>query len=144
MHEKLSGLSSEKPEEGKSVDKAILDAVVNIAKRDKGNILFLFSDTSYENYTKNREEIKSCLLKNMQDMSFKQRINSMDMTYSISDSELNIRNTVKSIKDDFAVAAGETKYFERLIFSVFTKSRVELNEVAIQCLALEDVNVYIL
>lgn len=144
MHEKLSGESSEKTEEGKSVDKAILDAVVNIVKRDKGNILFLFSDTSYRNYMKNREEIKSCILKNMQDISFKQRINSMDMTYSVSDSELNIRNTVKGVKDDFANVAGEKKYFDRLVFSVFTKSRAELNEVAVQCLTLEGVNVYIL
>ena len=73
----------------------------------------------------------------------KQRINGMDMSYS-SDSELTIRNTVRNIKNDFKAAAEETKYFDRLFKSVFTRSRAELNEVAIQCLALEDVNVYII
>lgn len=143
MFEKLSGFSSNNPKDDGGIDKVILDAVGNIAKRDQGNILFLFSDKSYKNYTQSREEIKSYHIENRQDMSSKQRTNSMNMTYSISDSELTIRNTVKIIKSDFETAA-EAKCPERLIFSVFTKSRAELDEVAIQCLALEDVNVYIL
>lgn len=144
MTEKILGLSSKKTKEDKNIDKAILDAVVSIATRDKGNILFLLSDKSYEDYQQSKDDIKSYILENMQDMSSKQRTNSMDMTYSVSDSELTIRNTVDSIKKDFANIAGEKKYFDRLIFSVFTKSRAELNEVAVQCLALEGVNVYIL
>lgn len=144
MDKKLSGLFSKKQEDNKGIDKAILDAVVSIGTRDKGNILFLFSDKAYENYTQSKDDLRTYLLENKEDMLPKQRTNSMDMSYSIDDSELTIRNTVKSIKDDFAVAAKETKYFDRLIFSVFTKSRAELNEVAIQCLSLENVNVYII
>lgn len=144
MIKKVLGSSSKKTKEDRGIDKAILDAVVGIATRDKGNILFLISDKSYNDYQKSKDDIKSYIFENIQDMSSKQRTNSMDMTYSVSDNELNIRNTVNSIKKDFANAAEEKEYFDRLIFSVFTKSRVELNEVAIQCLAFEDINVYIL
>ena len=143
MIDKMLGLSSKQPQNNSGINKEILDAVVSIAKRDKGNILFFFSEEAYVDYERSRDEIKSYLLENVKDMSFTQRTNSMDMLYSISDSELTIRNTVQSIKDDFATAATETNYFDRLIFSVFTKSRAELNEVAIQCLSLKNVNVYI-
>lgn len=144
MIDKIIGSSSKETEEDKGIDKAILNAVVSIATRDKGNILFLFSDESYTKYKRSKEEIKNYFIENRQNIASKQRTNSMDMTYSLSDSELTIRNTVDSIKKDFANAAGEKKYFDRLIFSVFTKSRAELNEVAVQCLTLEGVNVYIL
>lgn len=144
MIDKIIGSSSKKTEDDKGIDKAILDAVVNIATRDKGNILFLFSDESYEKYTLSKEELRNYFIKNRQNIASKQRTNSMDMTYSLNDSELTIRNTVDSIKKDFANAAAEKKYFDRLIFSVFTESRAELNEVAAQCLTLEGVNVYIL
>nr|WP_181717460.1 hypothetical protein [Psychrobacter sp.] len=143
MDKNLSGLFSKKPENNKGVDKAILDAVVSIGTRDKGNILILFSKEAYVNCEKSREEVKSYLAKIVKDPLFTQRTNSMDMLYSISDSELTIRNTVKSIKDDFAKTAEPTENFDRLVFSVFTKSRAELNEVASQCLSLENVNVYI-
>ena len=143
MIEKILSLSSKKTEDDGGIDKAVLNAVVSIGTRDKGNILFLFSDKSYEDYTKSKDELRLYLIENKEDMSPKQRTNSMDMSYSISDSELAIRNTVKSIKDDFISAAEGTKDFDRLIFSVFTKSRAELNEVATQCLSLENVNVYI-
>ena len=144
MINKIIGSSAKEAKEDKGVNKAILDAVISIATRDKGNILFLFSDESYTEYTRSKEEVKNYFIKNKQEIASKQRTNSMDMTYSLSDSELTIRNTVDSITKDFANAAGEKKHFDRLIFSVFTKSRAELNEVAIRCLTLEDVNVYIL
>lgn len=142
MIKKVIGLFSKKSDEKKGIDKTTLDTVINIAKRDKGNVLILFTDDSYKDYTYSRDEVKSHLLENIQGMTSKQRINGMDMSYS-SDSELTIRNTVRNIKNDFKAAAEETKYFDRLFKSVFTRSRAELNEVAIQCLALEDVNVYI-
>lgn len=139
MIKKLLGLFSKQPKDDGGINKAILGAVVDIAKRDEGNILFLFSDESYKNYTQSKAEIKSCLLENALP---KQRTNTMDMTYS-SDSDLTIRNTVRNIKSDFEAAAEETEHFNRLVHSVFTRSRAELNEVAIQCLSLENVNVYI-
>ncbi len=142
MIKKVTGLFSKKTDDKKGIDKTTLDTVINIAKRDKGNVLILFTDDSYKDYTYSRDEVKFQLSENIQGMPSKQRINSMDMSYS-SDSELTIRNTVRNIKNDFKAAAEETKYFDRLFKSVFTRSRAELNEVAIQCLALEDVNVYI-
>ncbi|MGP9516482.1 hypothetical protein ACT3RO_12000 [Psychrobacter sp. AOP5-CZ1-12] len=142
MIKKVTGLFSKKTDDKKGIDKTTLDTVINIAKRDKGNVLILFTDDSYKDYTYSRDEVKFQLSENIQGMPSKQRINGMDMSYS-SDSELTIRNTVRNIKNDFKAAAEETKYFDRLFKSVFTRSRAELNEVAIQCLALEDVNVYI-
>lgn len=142
MIKKVTGLFSKKTDDKKGIDKTTLDTVINIAKRDKGNVLILFTDDSYKDYTYSRDELKFHLSENIQGMASKQRINGMDMSYS-SDSELTIRNTVRNIKNDFKAAAEETKYFDRLFKSVFTRSRAELNEVAIQCLALEDVNVYI-
>lgn len=143
MIDKLLSLSSKKIVDDGGINKAILDAVVSIGTRDKGNILFLISDKSYKNYSKSKDELRTCLLENKEDMSSKQRTNSMDMSYSIDDSELTIRNTVESIKNDFAEVAKETETFDRLIFSVFTKSRAELDEVAIQCLSLKNINIYI-
>jgi hypothetical protein len=143
MIKKVTGLFSKKTDDKKGIDKTTLDTVINIAKRDKGNVLILFTDDSYKDYTYSRDEVKFQLSENIQGMPSKQRINGMDMSYS-SDSELTIRNTVRNIKNDFKAAAEETKYFDRLFKSVFTRSRAELNEVAIQCLALEDVNVYII
>lgn len=142
MIKKVTGLFSKKTDDKKGIDKTTLDTVINIAKRDKGNVLILFTDDSYKDYTYSRDEVKFQLSENIQGMPSKQRVNGMDMSYS-SDSELTIRNTVRNIKNDFKAAAEETKYFDRLFKSVFTRSRAELNEVAIQCLALEDVNVYI-
>lgn len=142
MIKKVTGLFSKKTDDKKGIDKTTLDTVINIAKRDKGNVLILFTDDSYKDYTYSRDEVKFQLSENIQGMPSRQRINGMDMSYS-SDSELTIRNTVRNIKNDFKAAAEETKYFDRLFKSVFTRSRAELNEVAIQCLALEDVNVYI-
>lgn len=143
MIEKILSFSSKKTEDVGGIDKAILDAVVSIGTRDKGNILFLISDKSYKNYTQSKGDLRTYLLENKKNMSPKQRTNSMDMSYSIDDSELTIRHTVESIKNDFAEVAKETETFDRLIFSVFTKSRAELDEVAIQCLSLENVNVHI-
>ena len=142
MIKKVTGLFSKKTDDKKGIDKTTLDTVINIAKRDKGNVLILFTDDSYKDYTYSRDEVKFQLSENIQGMPSKQRVNGMDISYS-SDSELTIRNTVRNIKNDFKAAAEETKYFDRLFKSVFTRSRAELNEVAIQCLALEDVNVYI-
>lgn len=117
-----------------SVDMAILDAVVSIAKNEKNkksNILFLFSPNSYNDYVTARGVLSNHIRKKMP--SHSQRLNSCDTT----------SNTVfKNIEHDFQAISKED--FDRLILTVFTKNRSELNRLARECLGLDDVNVYIL
>ncbi len=120
-------------EQVKQIDNAILDVVVTIAKNDDSNILFLFSAHSYNDYSDSRDVLSNYIDANMK--NYKQRLNGCDTTSS------TIFNTIES---DFKVAIQESKMFDRLILSVFTKNRAELDDLAIKCLALDNVNVYIL
>lgn len=115
------------------IDKVLLDAVVNIAKNNKGNIIFLFSNHSYSNYSRSREVLSNYIDEHMQ--GYKQRLNGCDTTSS---------TVFNNLESDFAAVPKEIHMFDRLIKSVFTKNRAELDELASKCLTLDDVSVYIL
>lgn len=111
----------------------ILAALLEIAKKDKGNILFLLSPLSYNNYSEDRESFSTYIKSNMHESM--QRLNSSDTLSS---------TVFKNIVSDFEAAKAETDLFDRLVKSVFTKNREELNELASKCLSLDGVSVYIL
>ena len=130
-----------RPKDKVRIDKAILDAVVYIAKKDHGNILFLLSIDSYDNnpnFQESRTALTAYVRENMKDISFKQRLNGRDLrsTSAFNDIVEDLQNTNTNPE--------EGNEYERLILSVFTRSRAELDDIAIRCLALEDVSVYIL
>ena len=130
-----------RPKDKVRIDKAILDAVVYIAKQDHGNILFLLSIDSYDNnpnFQESRTALTAYVRENMKDISFKQRLNGRDLrsTGAFNDIVKDLQNTNTNPE--------EGNEYERLILSVFTRSRAELDDIAIRCLALEDVSVYIL
>lgn len=111
----------------------ILAALLEIAKTDKGNILFLLSPNSYNDYIEDRESFSSYIKGNMRESM--QRLNSSDTSSS---------TVFKNIVSDFEAAKAETDLFDRLVKSIFTKNREELDDLASKCLALNDVSVYIL
>lgn len=111
----------------------ILKALLDIAKRDKGNILFLLSPTSYNDYIEDREAFSAYIKGNMRESM--QRLNSSDTGSS---------TVFKDIVSDFDAAKVETDLFDRLLRAVFTKNREELDELASKCLTLDKVSVYIL
>ena len=130
-----------RPKDKVRIDKAILDAVVYIAKKDHGNILFLLSIDSYDNnpnFQESRTALTAYVRENMKDISFKQRLNGRDLrsTSAFNDIVKDLQNTNTNPE--------EGNEYERLILSVFTRSRAELDDIAVRCLALEDVSVYIL
>ena len=130
-----------RPKDKVRIDKAILDAVVYIAKKDHGNILFLLSIDSYDNnpnFQESRTALTAYVRENMKDISFKQRLNGRDLrsTSAFNDIVEDLQNTNTNPE--------EGNEYERLILSVFTRSRAELDDIAVRCLALEDVSVYIL
>lgn len=136
MIRKLLNLIFKRNKDKILIDKAILDAVVNIAKRDNTNILFFFSIDSYNNdphYQSSREVLNNYIRENMQ--GYSQRVDGCDTG---SGSVLN------NIENDFRVVSNKTESYDRLILSVFTKNRAELNNLASKCLSLEGVSVYIL
>ena len=113
---------------------AILDAVVSIAKNEKNeksNILFLFSPNSYSDYGAARGVLSNHIKREMP--SYNQRLNSCDTSSS---------TLFTNIDHDFKTVSKEN--FDRLILTVFTKDRSELNTLARKYLALDDVNVYVL
>lgn len=109
----------------------ILNAVVEITKNDKSNILFLLSEYAYQSYTDDREVLR---LRIKDQYSESVLVNTMDT--SANDADL-----LKYIKHDMN---SNNEIFNRKILSVFTKSRTELDDLAIKCLALDDFSVYIL
>ena len=129
---------------GKHIDKVALEAMIDIAKKDQGNILILLSNHSYKDYAKSIDELEKYILENMQDIPFRQRLNRMDMSYGGSDSKLSISNTIRTVEQDFASVRAETQLFDRLFKTIFTRSRAELDEVAIKFLTMEGINVYII
>ena len=143
MIRKLSEMILNEPKDDIFIDKEILDTVVYIAKKNIGNILFLFSIHSYNNephFQNSRVALSNYIHANMKDITFKQRLNGQDLRSAdaFESIVLDLQNTNTNTnpeKDD--------KY-ERLIFSVFTTSRAELDEIAIKCLSLEGVSVYII
>lgn len=112
---------------------AILKALLDTAKRDKGNILFLLSPTAYNDYVEDREAFSAYIKGNMRESM--QRLNTSDTRSS---------TVFKNIVSDFEAAKAETDLFDRLFKAVFTKNREELDDLASKCLALNDVSVYIL
>lgn len=140
MIKKLSEMLSKDDE---LIDKEILDAVVNIAKKNIGNILFLFSIHSYNNdphFQNSRVALSNYLHENMKDIAFKQRLNGQDLRAAdpFKNIGIDLQNTNTNTNPE------EDDKYERLILSVFTSSRAELDDIAIKCLTLENVDVYIL
>lgn len=132
-----------RPKDEVRIDKAILDAIVYIAKKDHGNILFLLSIDSYDNdphFQESRVALTAYITDNMKDLAFNQRLNGQDLrsaqAFENIGKDLKNTNTNKNPE--------ENDKYERLLLSVFTRSRAELDDIAIKCLALEDVNVYII
>lgn len=143
MIKKLSDTILNKPEDKVLIDKVILDAVVYIAKKNIGNILFLFSIDSYNNdphFQDSRTALTNYVRENMKDIPFKQRFNGQDLRAADAFNHISIdlKNTNTNKNPE------ENDKYERLILSVFTSSRAELDDMAIKCLSLEDVSVYII
>lgn len=143
MIKKILDTALNRPKDKVRIDKAILDAVVYIARKNNGNILFLFSIDSYDgdpNFQSSRTALTAYVRENMKDISFKQRLNGRDLRAADAFEKICIdlknTNTDKNPEDN-------DKY-ERLILSVFTRSKAELADIAIKCLALEDVSVHII
>ncbi len=143
MIKKLSEMMLNEPKEAVLIDKEILDAVVYIAKKNIGNILFLFSIHSYNNkphFQNSRVALSNYIHANMKDITFKQRLNGLDLLSADAFNHigLDLQNTNTNTNPE------EDDKYERLILSVFTTSRAELDEIAIKCLSLEGVSVYII
>lgn len=135
MFEKIlrinSNLPSKKAENKKGIDKALLESVVSIAKRDTGNVLFIFSTHSYKDYLDSRGMLSNYIDNNMR--GYKQRLSGRDTTSS---------TTFNDIKRNLDDVAKEAKY-DRLIISIFTKNEMERDDLASKCLALNNVTVYV-
>jgi len=127
----ISNLTSKKSENKKGIDKALLESVVSIAKRDTGNVLFIFSTHSYKDYLNSRGMLSNYIDNNMR--GYKQRLSGRDTTSS---------TTFNDIKSNLNDVAKETEY-DRLIISIFTKNEMERDDLASKCLALNNVTVYV-
>lgn len=136
MVNKLSGLFSKKSEDEdddyKYIKKETLEKIVDIARKDHGNILVFLSRDSYKDYGQAVTVLSNYIDDNMQDLPFKQGKNRMDT--SSSTLMTNIQHDLDCVKKEGLV--------ERVILSVFTKSQPELDELLIKCSSLEDVSIY--
>lgn len=133
MIKAISDFITKKPKESEYINKETLENIVDIAKKDHGNILVFFSHDSYEDYTNSIDVLSKYIDNNMQDLPFKQRKNRMD-TGSSTVFE-NIQHDLDSVKKDVLV--------KRIILSVFTKSQAELDELLNKCASLEGVSIHI-
>ncbi|WP_379545042.1 hypothetical protein [Psychrobacter sp. R86515] len=127
----ISNLTSKKAENKKGIDNALLETVVNIAKRDTGNVLFIFSTHSYKDYVNSKGMLSNYIQNNMR--GYKQRLSGRDATSS---------TTFKDIKSNLDDVAKEAE-FDRLITSIFTRNETERDDLASKCLALDNVTVYV-
>lgn len=128
----ISNLTSKKAENDKGIDKALLETVVSISKRDKGNVLFIFSKHSYDDYQSSRGMLSNYIESHMQ--GHRQRLNGRDTTSS---------TTFNDIKKNLNDITKEAELYDRLIISIFTKNETERDDLASKCLALDNVTVYV-
>lgn len=111
---------------------AILNAVIEITKNDKSNILFLLSEYSYQSYTDDRKVLSTCIKNQYSEAVF---VNTMD-------TNANDADLLKYVKHDMN---SNNEIFNRKILAVFTKSQDELRKLALMYLKSdEDMSVYIL
>ena len=132
MTNKILGLFSNKTKGKEPIKKETLEKVVDIARRDHGNVLIFISPDSYENYGNSVDILSKYIDANMQDLPFKQGKNRMDT--SSSRLMTNIKNDLDRANSDSSV--------ERLILSVFTRTLDELDELPNKCASLKDVTIY--
>lgn len=135
MAKKILGLFSKKSEneDNKHIKKEILEKIVDIARKDHGNILVFLSRDSYENYAHDVTVLSDYIDEHMQDLPFKQGKNRMDT--SSSTLLTNIQHDLDCVEKEGRV--------KRVILSVFTKSQAELDDLSNKCASLKDVSIYI-
>lgn len=135
MSKKILGLFSKKSEDedNKHIKKETLEKIVDIARKDHGNILVFLSPDSYKNYGQAVTILSDYIDDNMQDLPFKQGKNRMDT--SSSTLMTNIQHDLDCVKNEGLV--------KRVILSVFTKTQAELDELSNKCASLEGVSIHI-
>lgn len=133
MIKAISDFITKKPKDGEYINEKTLENIVDIARKDHGNILVFFSHDSYNDYTKSIDVLSKYIDNNMQDLPFKQRKNRMDTGSSTVFK--NIQHDLDSVEKEVLV--------KRIILSVFTKSQAELDELSNKCASLKGVSIHI-
>lgn len=133
MIKAISDFITKKPKENEYINKETLENIVDIARKDHGNILVFFSPDSYNDYTNSIDVLSKYIDNNMQDLPFKQRKNRMDTGSS---------TVFKNIQHDLDSVEKEV-HVKRIILSVFTKTQAELDELSNKCASLKGVSIHI-
>lgn len=105
----------------------ILDVILEITKNDEEHILFLLSEPHYESYVDDRQVLSDRVKKQHTNTDF----DSWDTNNGMSDQMRYVRNLFEDI----------SREDRRKVAVIFTKTRQEINDLAISVINADDINI---
>ena len=105
----------------------ILDVILEITKNDEDHILFLLSEPQYESYTDDRQVLSGRVKKQHTNTDF----NSWNTDREMHDQMRYVRNLFEDV----------SREDKRKVAVIFTKTRQEINDLAVSVINADDINI---